>query len=74
MKVVKLYPNPRNACPPEEESPPKDLLDASSKTKDDKDWSYQGKSRKQVEGSYRIFVYCLIAALFITLMALIANA
>lgn len=38
---------------------------------DEPEWSYQGKTKKQVTDSYRIFVWCLLAALILWLFALI---
>lgn len=52
----------------------RDEFDIQNEDKQSEPWQYQGKRRDQVTGSYKIFVWCLLAALFFTLMAIIANA
>ena len=36
-------------------------------------WQYQGKRRDQVEGSYKIFVLCLVASVVILLASVIVT-
>ena len=86
MKVVKLKPrHPANNRHPERsegsgsylQESPKQQTDSSPTAQSDgpvlDDWQYQAKRRDQVESSYKIFAFCLLAALFFTLMALITN-
>ena len=52
-----------------------EIPDRASLVRNDEleEWQYQGKSRRQVAGSYKIFSFCLFMVLFSTLMYLIAN-
>jgi hypothetical protein len=60
MKIVKMKPDlDYQACPP----------DWRGKQKDN--WSFQGKRPDQVDSSYKIFAFSILAALTLALFALL---
>lgn len=63
MKIVKMKPGKDTSetlAPDQNTNDDNDLFQGEEFTDDELPWEYQGKSRRQVEGSYKIFALCLL--------------
>lgn len=66
MKIVKM--NPNEILDQVRDKEDSDLFQGEEFIEEEIEWDYQGKSRRQVEGSYKAFALCMLAALIALLM------